>query len=186
MMGHMLRLPILSAFLAAVLVAACGPRDDVMGTDKYENLPADQIAFGVEQIITKDGVRQAVLNADTVYEFQDSSVYHLRHVHLVMYDTDGRQASDLTADAGRLNVNTDAMEANGNVVLKLAQDSSVITTEQLNYDPNTHRVWSSKPTTRKFPDGRTMSGDGFTSDDQFRNYHIQRPRGDVSGIDIKF
>jgi hypothetical protein len=52
-------------------------------------------------------------------------------------------------------------------------------TEELNYDPQNHQVWSDKPTRTRMAGGGESGGAGFRSDDQFRNFTIDRPSGAV-------
>lgn len=173
-----------SAMALAWLGAACsGPQEPpaIAG----QELPADQIMTGVEHNFTVGGVRSALGHFDTVYMHQDSSMTRIRGVDLEMYDTSGSLTATLVSDAGELNQSTQAMVARENVRLVLMADSSIIETEELHYDPSTHRVWSTVQTTRDL-DGCVLTADGFTADDEFRKVEYDRQRGCVPGIEVEF
>ncbi|MCI0432302.1 MAG: LPS export ABC transporter periplasmic protein LptC [Gemmatimonadetes bacterium] len=161
---------------------ACGEVGAPTG-EGYLDLPADQVLIGATHVFSSDGLRSAVGVFDTVYVFTDSSIYHLRGVNLTMYDETGRQTSTVTSRSGTMNVATDAMMAEGGVVL-ITSDLQKIETEQLHYDPATRRVWSDVETKRTV-EGRVQIGDSFSADDQFTRVVIQNPRGEVTGIRIQ-
>jgi len=167
--------------LCLAIAAACSEVGAPTG-EGYQELPADQVLIGATHVFTSNGLRSAVGVFDSVFVFTDSSVYHLRGVNLTMYDETGRQTSTVTARSGSMNVATDAMVAEGNVIL-VTSDLQKIETEQLHYDPTTRRVWSDVETKRTV-DGRVQIGDAFSADDQFTRVVIQNPRGEVPGIRI--
>jgi LPS export ABC transporter protein LptC len=170
--------------IGALVSVACEPQSlEVVASAAAQAMKADQVMFGVQQYITQDGIRRGVLNADTAYVFEDSGKVEVRKVRLNLYSESGKSAADLTSRAGTLDTRTQGMVARGAVVLTTS-DGRKINTEELHYDPNTHRVWSTVTTTM-VQEGGPLTGDGFTADDQMRNIQITRPRGRVSG-GIKF
>jgi LPS export ABC transporter protein LptC len=170
-----------TALIASALVlGACEKKSpEVVASAAAQAMKADQVMFGVQQYLTTDGVRRGVLNADTAYVYEDSARVDLRKVHVNMYNETGKQAADLTSKTGTLDTRTQAMIARGSVVLNTS-DGRRITTEELHYDPNAHKVWSTVSTTM-VENGSPLTGDGFTADDQMRNFQIIRPRGRVTG-----
>lgn len=173
-------------FLGLALTACGGnlaePNGDGAG---YRELPADQIMIGVRYAPTEDGMRKAMGVFDTVYMFSDSATYHLKGVQLEIFGTDGQRAANVTSTSGRLNTATDAMTAVGNVVL-ITPDGRKIETEELFYDPTTHRVWSDVATKMTTPDGKVGYGDSFKADDSFNRVEVIGMRGDAAGLKIRF
>ncbi len=178
----MSRRSFLTGSLWALALTGCAEVGAPTG-EGYQDLQADQVLISATHVFSSDGLRSAVGVFDTVFVFTDSSVYHLRGVNLTMYDETGRQTSTVTSHSGTMNVATDALMAEGTVVL-ITQDLQKIETEQLHYDPTTRRVWSDVETKRTV-DGRTQIGDAFSADDQFTRVVIQNPRGEVPGIRIR-
>lgn len=172
--------------LLTLLTAACGETAvDPMVAD-YAQLPADQIMEQVEFSATADGIRAAKVVSDTAYIFEDSSSMHLRGVDLEMYDQSGRQTAHLTSLQGVYNQNTQAMTATGSVVLVVLKDGRRIETEELQYDPETHRIWSDVETVMQEADGTRTTVSSFTADDEFNNVQSRGVRGGRTTTEIKF
>lgn len=181
-----MRLRFLIAGFAVALLAAC---DAATTTPEpgagFRELPADHVMLDVEQYMTDDGVRRGELHADTAYVYVDSAKVELRKVHLLLFNPDGQQSADLTSRKGALDQRTNAMVARGDVILVARQGSRRIETQELHYDPNSHRIWSDVSTTMQ-QNGTRVTGDGFTADDQMQNVQITHPRGRVQGLKVTF
>src|SRR5690606_41787034 len=72
------------------------------------------------------------------------------------------------------------MVARGNVVVLRVDGTERIETEELYYNPQTHRIWSTVHTTRTV-NGCTQEGDGVQTDDQFRSVTLENARGCLPG-----
>jgi len=149
----------------AIGLAACGGASTAPTSGDYEDLPADKVMIGTTHTQYSDGVRSAEGRYDTVYVFTDSAVYHLRGVNTRMFDVDGKQSATITADSGVLNQSTDAMIAQGNVVL-VTHLNCTIKSDELHYDPQTRRIWSDVDTRFEF-DGKVTTARKFNADDSF-------------------
>lgn len=176
----------LSVLVVAVLLAACNDGGSDPMVAEYEQLPADQIMEQVEFTATTNGIRAARVVSDTAYTFDDSTSMHLRGVDLAMYDETGRQTAHLTSERGVYNQNTQKMTATGSVVLVVIKDGRRIESEELQYDPETHRIWSDVETRMQEMDGTRTTVASFTSDDQFNNVQSVGVRGGRATTDIKF
>lgn len=85
----------------AVLAAACGGEDERPTGTVPEVFPegASQVMVGLENYITRDGVRSAVLRADTVYTFDEESRLSLRAVALTFFQESGDTLGVMTGDS---------------------------------------------------------------------------------------
>lgn len=175
---------------AALAAAACraGDQGPVAG-EEYARMPADQIMTGIEHFVTTDGIRQAVLRADTGYFYDDSARVDLVKVRLALFRNEGAQAAELTAAAGELNQRTEVMVARGNVVLVTVEGDRRIETEELHFDPRQHRIWSDVPTVL-IENASRLEGEGFTAnlspDGQLRDIRLREPRGNARSVRIGF
>lgn len=157
----------------ALLTACDGATEPPAQADA--DLPADMVIEGVDWTITVNGVREAVLRADSGFMHVDSAEVDLVKVDLRVFDpATGGEKAHVVSRTGVLNTRTQAMVARGNVRVRLA-DGAVITTEELHYRPDDDRIWSDQPTTM-VRGGTTVRGTGFTSDAEFRNYRIEGAR----------
>lgn len=182
MTGHAHRLG--SALLLAALVLGGCRRDEDPVATGFQPLPSDVVMTGVTHYLTADGVRSAKLVSDSVYQHQDSSKVELFGVNLTLYDSSGQVTATVTSRFGDLDERTNAMVARGNVVVLRQDGAERIESEELHYNPQTHQIWSTVQTTRTM-EGAVTIGDGFTVDDQFRNFQLQNARGAVPGA-IRF
>ena len=158
------------------LLYACGEATAPPATAEQEEMDADNVVLNVTHLMTTDGVRRALMYADTAFVYDDSAQMHLRKVRLELYDEAGRKTADLTADRGRLNTVTRAMTAIGNVDLTTLQTSRRIQTEELHFDPQADRIWSDVNTTMR-EGGTVINGTGFTADSQMRNVQVTGATG---------
>lgn len=165
--------------LALVAAAACQPDDGPVATG-FQSLPSDVVLTDVTHHITADGVRNAMLLSDSVYQFQDSATVELFGVDLTLYDGNGQVSATVTSRFGELDERTNEMVARGNVVVLRQDGAERIETEELHYSPQTHRIWSDVLTTRTLNDC-VQQGDGFNTDDEFRSFQLENARGCVPG-----
>ncbi|HEX6939131.1 MAG TPA: LPS export ABC transporter periplasmic protein LptC [Longimicrobiales bacterium] len=175
--------------LIGMLAAACGAGDQgPVAGEEYARLAADNVVAGVEHFVTRDGIRQAVLRADTGYFYEDSARVDLVNVHLTLFRGTGEEAADLTSAAGQLNQRTEAMVARGNVVL-VTVDGRRIETEELHYDPRQQRIWSDVRTVH-IQNGARLEGESFEAKldgtGQLRDLVLREPRGRAESVEIGF
>jgi LPS export ABC transporter protein LptC len=174
----------LVAMCAAVSVAgACDePTNATVAASELTEIDADNVIFGMKSFLTASGVREARVEADTAYVFADSAKLYLRQMELILYHEDGRQRATVTALRGEMNTNTDAMLAQGDVVLVVHADGRKIETSELHYDPQIDRIWSDSATVQTLAGGRVSRGTAFESDIEFLEVRILNPRGDIGEV----
>lgn len=165
-------------FLGAVACEA--PDQSPVIASELQEMEADRVLFSMTHYMTHEGVREGLLEADTAYSWQDSAIISLRNLRLVVYDGTGAERAIVTALRGRLDPGTREMYAEGEVVLTVTQGGRVVESEELNYDPNSGRIWSDLPTVSR-EGNSVVEGTGFDSDTEFTNVRIRnaRTRGGV-------
>lgn len=161
--------------LLCLALAACGGESTTPGEGAdVEELPADQIAYGLEHIMTKQGVREATLRADTAYFRESDADAELVGVQLDFFDENGARSGHLTSRTGSYDRRQGSMTARGNVVLVINRDGGErqIETEELHYNLGGDRIWSDKPTVSR-EGGTVYRGSSFTSDAKFQNVQVK-------------
>jgi LPS export ABC transporter protein LptC len=103
-------------------------------------------------------------------------------MEMIIYHEDGRARATVRALRGEMDTNTDAMLAQGDVVLTVHEDGRIIQTSELHYDPQRDRIWSDSATVQIMADGTVSEGSSFESDLDFRNIFIRDIRGGSSDI----
>jgi LPS export ABC transporter protein LptC len=170
---------------SALLLAACSKEQTPTGED-FQSIAADMIMVGMTQNMTADGLRRARLQGDTAFMFEDSAKVKVKGVSLTIFNEQGQESARLTSRAGDFNTQNQGMIARGNVVLvTTGATPRRIETEELHYDPETHKIWSTVKTLM-VEGGSRITGDGFSADDKFENVSVTNAQGRVTSPRIRF
>ncbi len=165
-------------FAAGLLLGACtdGPPGMVVDPE-LAAMEADYIIFGLTNFLTRQGIREAVVEADTALVFQDSTVVLLRgNVRLTAYNEElGTEKALVTSDRGRLNTATNELFAEGNAVLLIRADGRRIESYELHYIPDSDLIRSDSATVMYDGDS-IIEGTSFTSDLNFERVVILNGR----------
>ena len=168
----------MAALLACAALATSGCEEQVATTPLPEELldvEADQVLFDIVTHVTLDGIREARIEADTAYLWQDSASVALRTVSLIMYDDTGEERARVTSRTGMLDEDTQRMIARGDAVLVM--EDRRIESAEIYYEPQRDRIWSDSATVMVMTeDNRIVEGSSFLSDANFENIFIQNQR----------
>lgn len=189
------RIVLLAAFVA--LGAACDEAPGGGGTAQIpvgpDTLPPpDQVVEDGEHVITIEGVKKAVLVAEQLYFYNDTSTVVGDTIQVSFFGEGGEFVSMLTAVSGVINQRSQEMTARGNVDVR--SPDSRIETEVLHYEPAADRIWSDQPTVIN-QQGNVIRGQGVESDPALKRIQIRggsavlrsepelgpRPRADTAG-----
>jgi len=170
-----------------LLLTACGGggKRFASGGEEPAALPADKVVIGMRHYITAQGIRQALLRADTAYFYDEKKPIELRKVDLTIYRSTGEVAATVTADSAQIDPRTEAVQARGNVVVVSPDQGQRIESDELHYSPADDKLWSDKPTTY-VRDGKVTRGEGFTSDGRGENVKVIKPSGHVDAPKLVF
>jgi LPS export ABC transporter protein LptC len=167
---------LVAMFLA---LGACGEENPTpVASPELMELGADQVMTRMETIITTSGVREGRIEADTAYLYNDSTTAILRNPTLVLFNEGGVPRATVTSLHGRLDTITNELQAWGEVVLIINEGNRRVETSELNYDPDRDLIWSDSATVM-YEAGRTITGESFQSDLQFRNPEVLN--GSITG-----
>ena len=154
----------LGGLLVLLVVAACGGESETpVVAEDLARMDADNVVYGMEQVLTNEGIREGVVQADTAYFYRDSSAVHLRGVQMLMYDENGYERARITALRGRLEAETENMVARGDVVLRIPAEDRRIESQELHYSSAQDQIWSDSSTVM-VEAGETSGGTAFRSD----------------------
>lgn len=168
-----------AAVAVAVLLAGA-----TLGGCKQDPMPpiavaradsADQVLFGFVHFLTRNGVREGHVEADTAFFYEPTQVTVLRNMKLVFIDSAGNENATVTSKTGTYKWQTGDMIADSNVVLR-TQDGRVLKSEQLVYDAAKKEL--STPLFFTFDgEGDHIQGKGFVSDLKFGHVAAREPTG---------
>jgi LPS export ABC transporter protein LptC len=164
--------------VGGLLLAGCsdGPPRTVVDPE-FAASEADYIMFGLKHNVSRDGIREAVMEADTAHVFQDSTIVLLRgNVTLTAYNEElGTEKALVTSDRGRMNTTSNELLAEGNAVLLILADGKRIESYELRYMPDQDMIRSDSASIMYDGDD-VVEGTGFTSDLGFENVRILNAR----------
>jgi LPS export ABC transporter protein LptC len=172
----------LCALVPALCLAACGvPERNVAAGGLAAADSADQTMFGLSQILTRDGVKQAYLQADTAFMYEGTGRVDLRKVKVTFYSALGEQQSVLTGLTGTYWTRTNQMSARGSVLVVRTADQARLRTEFLEYDPVKNEVRTDQPFLADKGE-QHFEGVGFICDPGFTNCTSQQTRGNAGHL----
>jgi LPS export ABC transporter protein LptC len=136
---------------------------------------ADQVLLKMATKITNDGVLRSFVEADTAYLYQRSQTTEMRRFTARFLDENGNLKSTLTADLGLYLTYSNKLDARGHVIV-VSTDGRKLVTEHLIYDKMANQIMSD---TAFVYDSKTehVTGNGFTSDIDFKNLKVEQPKG---------
>ena len=166
--------------LASVVLAAaaCGrAKPDAVAAVEAIADTADQVMFGLTQYVTENGVRKAVLEADTAFIYENAGKADLRKVKVTFFSPEGDTSSVVTGKLGHYDWRTGKMDAQDDVVVLLSNGGR-LTTSVLRYDQAKNEVSTDQPYVyTEAARNMHMEGHGFVTDPALSVFRTASPRG---------
>ena len=165
------------SFVAGIAACTTGGEDGPL--TELEDVAADETVYVTSRNLTRDGVREGMLEADSIHIWQDSTHACVYGLTLLLYNAQGREKGRVNADAGRLSREGAELWAYGNAVLDVPADEMNeerrIEADELFFDLDSERIWTNVPV-RMMRGGCRVTGDGFETDLSFNDLRIEAPR----------
>ena len=170
--------PLWLAAALFLLASSCGGgKRDVVAEVQQAADTADELLIGMSFYLTDQGVRQAYLEADTAFVYENEGRTELKRVHLTFYTKTGEQSGILTSDEGTYRGRQGTMEARGNVVV-VQPDGGRLSTSILRFDQMKNLVSTDQHYTYvNETTHRNLEGDTLVTDPSFNNITTQNVRG---------
>ncbi|HET7632023.1 MAG TPA: LPS export ABC transporter periplasmic protein LptC [Gemmatimonadaceae bacterium] len=167
-----LRLAVLAGAILAV--AAC-TRSDEPPTARFPTAAdsAEQVLYDVSTVLNNFGVARGTLSADTLYIFNDQTLFDLRKVTVAFRDSVGAPSGTMKADSGLYNTRTQVLQGWGHVVITTTRGER-LESPQLRFNQLSNQVSSDTSFVLTTADGTVKRGIGFTADPGLNRIHILR------------
>jgi LPS export ABC transporter protein LptC len=163
----------------ALLVAACSKIERQPEEKPDEKIPDSVIENATVALIT-EGMKEAVILADTliVFDREDSTV--ARGVKVDFYDEKGEYRSTLTSKEGLVRQTRRELSVWGDVVVE--SDSSRLETESLNWDPD-RRLITTDDFVKLHRGKDIVTGYGLEADSKLEHVRVLRDvKGSITDI----
>ena len=155
-------------------LAACGQDATTppAGAEMAE-MSADQVMFGLDHKMTREGLQVALLNADTAYLHEEGRRFDLVGVRLDFFNANGSPSGHLTSRTGEYRQQEQEFVARGDVVLitQTPEGERRLETDELFYNVRGDRLWSVEPFVMT-EQGRVTRGASFESDGRFNTWSV--------------
>lgn len=163
---------VLTLLLLGALATACNETESTpVAAPLLLETGASRVITGLETVVTNDGVNAGEIFADTAFFYDDSTTYLLRNPVLSLFDDNGVLKARVTAERGRMDLATNELNAQGNVVLTVVEGNRRVESQELNYQPGGDRIWSDSFAVMH-EQGTVLEGLGFSSDLEFRQLRV--------------
>ncbi len=168
---------IIIPFMILITISiACSKTDYPQQTGDVDNLPDSQLDDATI-ILTRDGRKSVLVKAVHIDRWEKNDSTEADTVEITFCDTDGNKQSILTANRCLIREKKEVLALFGNVV-GTAQDSTVLTTESLFWNPETRLITTDDYVEIHRPDGDILTGWGLKADRNLKNIEILK---DVAG-----
>jgi LPS export ABC transporter protein LptC len=181
----MRRVPFVAILTGAVALAACESRRTAeVASAELLGLEADQVMVGVEHYMTREGVRRALLLADTAFTYQDEERLRLRNLKITFFGELGEESAVLTAGTGVYEMESGDLEVEGEVEVVDGSTGERLVTERLRYVAEPDSLYGDTAFVLYRGDVE-MRGARFVTDPELRNFRAESPSFVSRGSEIE-
>ena len=150
-------------------------KPSVLGGVSGAALPSQE-SWNTTITFTDSGIVKAILKSGHISEYEGTKQTLLDSgVHVDFFDQHGVHSSVLTSRTGKVDENTNNLEATGNVVV-VSDSGVVVETEKLFWDNQRQLIHSDEFVKITSPKEK-LQGHGFESDQNLKNYKIFKVTG---------
>jgi LPS export ABC transporter protein LptC len=132
----MRRLAAAGVWLGLAVALGCAPESTKPTVAQVVADSADQVLYKMSTVESNDGLRRAVVYAETAYVYQATQKMDLRRLRVVFFDEQGKQSSTLIANQGLYTITNGSLDARGKVDAQTT-DGRRLLTEHAIYDKST-------------------------------------------------
>jgi len=171
----------LGAFLSLfLLITACTHHDKTILIAAPKQSDPQLSATSINVLFSDSGIVQARLTSPLInrYAGNDACMEFPKGFKVFVFDSVRNVVSTIKANYGKRKELYRIMEARGNVIVRNEQKNEQLNTEQLTWDENNHRIYSTVKIKITSPD-KVLYGDGIESNEDFSRYTIINPTGQM-------
>lgn len=127
---------------------------------------------------TDKGEELIEVKAKEQIEFQNGDREFPKGIEIIFFDNN-KPSSRMTANKAYYNKIANVYKGVGNVIVKSLTNDDKLESEELNWNPNTHKVTTDKFVRIENKD-EILTGDGLEADQDFKKYKFKNPKGIIN------
>jgi len=183
-----IRFPIMIALILSLIMACSWSEEQAETTVQVYEVQPDQILYGTRITLTESGRTQAIISANIVKIFEDSSYASLEDsVQIDFFDEDGVHSSTMNADLGEIwgmYGDADSLSATGSVVIRSEEENARVEASAIRWITTKGMVYGVGLVKLTTENGFEQ-GTGFEAKDDLSEYSFRGPvSGEVKGDDL--
>lgn len=172
--------PQICQLFLVLLVLGCWGCEEEKSTNKQPAIykgPIEEIN-NVQMLYSEAAVIKVKMNTAKQLRYLNDDRKYPNEVNILFYGPGAEVITTLRADSGRYDKGKDLYTLLGNVVVIKKQTQETLYTDELNWNPNTKKVYTEKPvrTISKLT-GERLNGIGLDAAQDFSWYAIRKPTG---------
>ncbi len=166
--------------IMGIMLFSCENDINVINSLKIDENQAVESTYDVKMNISDSGKVLMLLESPQVDKYISDREYieMPKGIHIIFYDSIGQIRSTLDADYAISYTGSKIMEAKNNVVAVNINKDQTLYTEELIWDQRKHTIFTENEV-KIVTGNKILFGDGFTSDENFRDWEITHPRADL-------
>lgn len=155
-------------------LSACSKQESVEEVLTY-NGPFME-AENIETLYSDSAVLRIRLTAPKQLEFQNGDREFPQGLYVEFFDEQGKKSSTLRSNRGTYKKEENLYIVRGNAIVSNLVEKKSLHTEELNWDPETQKVYTDKFVKIIGPE-QILTGNGLDANQDFSLYTIRDPRG---------
>jgi LPS export ABC transporter protein LptC len=139
----------------------------------------DQLTHELELVSTDSGKVTLTLKAAVLEEYVEQKLTKLKGGFVLnFYNEDGSIRSYLSGKNAEVYTFDKKMKATDSVVFENIESKQILFTEELIWDQNTHKIFTTKDVKIIEDNNKVLLGEGLVTDEDFNDPYILKPKGD--------
>ncbi len=159
--------------IITLFFASCEDNEDKQISKPYDG-PLIKLT-NIETLYSDSAVLKVKLMAKEQWEYANGDRLFPKGINIVFHQN-GVPTSTLVADKGKYIKTTDTYNVTGHVVIKGINENKKMTSEELNWNPLTKKVTTTKFVKIETPK-EELWGNGLEATQDFKHYKIINPKG---------
>ncbi|MFP4089504.1 MAG: LPS export ABC transporter periplasmic protein LptC [Cyclobacteriaceae bacterium] len=170
----------LAALITLMLVFLLACTEDGQSPDAFKEYEGPIMeASDVELFYSDSAIVRIRLTAERQLEFLSGNREFPEGIFIEFFDKQSVKSSSIKADHGFFDKRENKYTATGNVIVRNFTSGEKLETEVLHWEPNKNEIYTDRYVEITSGD-EVLMGEGLTSDEEFVNYRILRPKGAFS------
>lgn len=160
-----------------VLFTSCRKSQDIESVATYEGPFME--AYNIETLYSDSAVLRIRLKSPEQLELKSGDREFPKGLYIEFFDETGKKSATLKSNRGTYKKEENLYIVRGNVIANNIVEEQTLHTEELNWDPETKKVYTDKFVRIVSPE-QIITGTGLDANEDFSEYTIRGSRGEFT------